>query len=62
MLLWLLDKLHAQKLKLVGETAQVQNSRLFTQEWKHGFIEQNLQALKQLKSMWTGVLILKQKH
>lgn len=62
MLLWLLDKLHAQKLKLVGETAQVRNSHLFTQEWKHGFIEQNLQALKQLESMWTGVLILKQTH
>lgn len=62
MLLWLLDKLHAQKLKLVGETAQVRNSHLFTQEWKRGFIEQNLQALKQLESLWTGVLILKQKH
>lgn len=62
MLLWLLDKLHAQKLKLVGETAQVRNSHLFTQEWKRGFIEQNLQALKQLKSMWTGILILKQTH
>lgn len=56
MLLWLLDKLHAQKLKLVGETAQVQNSHLFTQEWKHRFIEQNLQALKQLKSIKTEAL------
>lgn len=58
MLLWVLDKLHAQKLKLVDETAHLQNSHVFTKEWKHGFLELDLGALMQLRLIWSGFLVL----